>query len=63
MKNVCYFMLKVFLVLEIFTFLSWLFGYAEKRRDKKAKVNLSIYAVTTRTAINYNTDIAGYLKK
>ena len=51
-------MLKVFLVLEIFTFLSWLFGYAEKRRDKKAKVNLSIYAVTTRTAINYNTDFA-----
>ena len=36
MKHAFYFMLKSPFVLEIFTFLSWLFGYAEKRLDKKA---------------------------
>ena len=38
-KNAFYFMLKALFVLEIFTFLSWLFGYVEKRLDKKAMVN------------------------
>ena len=37
-KNVFYFMLKALFVLEIFTFLSWLFGYVEKRPDKKAQL-------------------------
>ena len=46
MKNTSYFMLKVLLVHEIFTFLPWLFGYAEKRLDKKAKVDFNIYGVT-----------------
>ena len=39
MKNVFYFMLKAVFVLEIVTFLSWLFGYVEKRLDEKAMVN------------------------
>ena len=35
MKNALYFMLKAFFILEIFTFLYFLFGYVEKRLDKK----------------------------
>ena len=46
MKNTSYFILKTFFVLEIFHFLSWLFGYVEKRLNKKSKVNLKIYQVT-----------------
>ena len=48
MKNDFYFLLKLkaLLVLEIFTFLSWLFAYVEKRFDKKAMVNFNIYDVT-----------------
>ena len=56
-------MLKALFVLETFTILSWLFGYVEKRLYKKAKVNFKIYDVTDRTASNYNTHIAQYLKK
>ena len=41
MKYDCYFMLKTLFVLEIFT-LSWLFGYVEKRLDKKTNVNFKI---------------------
>ena len=62
-KNVFYFMLKALSVLEIFTFLSWGFGYVEKRLDKKVKVNSKIYDVTDRTTNNYNTHIVQYLKK
>ena len=54
MKNAFYFMLKALFVLEIFTFLSWLFGYVEKRLDKKAMVNFKIYDVTDWTTNNYN---------
>ena len=39
------FKLQAVFVLEISTCLSWLFGYIEKRLDKKAKVNLEIYEV------------------
>ena len=46
MKNAFYFMLRAFFVLHIFPFLSWLFGYVEKRIDKKAKHNFKIYDVT-----------------
>ena len=60
MKNAFYFMLKAF-VLEILVFLSWIFGYAEKRHDKKAMVSLKMYDVTDWTANNYNTHIAQYL--
>ena len=55
MKNVFYFMLKALFVLEIFTFLSWLFGYTEKRLEKKVKVNSKIYNITDWTTNNYNT--------
>ena len=66
MKNDFYFLLKLkaLLVLEIFTFLSWLFAYVEKRFDKKkAMVNFNIYDVTDWTTNKYNTRIAQYLKK
>ena len=36
MKNAFYFMLKALFVLEIFPFLSCLFGYVEKWLDKKS---------------------------
>ena len=50
MKNAFYFMLKALFVLEIFT----LFGYVEKRLDKKADFNFKIYDVTGWAANNYN---------
>ena len=59
----CFFMLKTLSVLETFTFLLWLFGYLEKRLDKKAYVNLKIYDVTDWATNNYNTYIMQYLKK
>ena len=62
-KILFYFMLKAFSVLEIFAFLSWLFGYLEKRLDKKAMVSFKYYDVTDWTTNNYNTHIAKYLKK
>ena len=58
MKNVFSFLLKALFVLKMFTFLSWLFDYAEKRLDKKIKVNLKIYEVTDWTANNYNIHFA-----
>ena len=63
MKNAFHFMLKALFVLDIFTFLSRVFGYVEKRLDKKAMVNYKIYDVTDWTTNNYNTHIAQYLKK
>ena len=63
MKNVFYFMLKTLFDLEIFTFLSWLFGYVEKQLDKKVKINSKFYDITDWIANNYNTHIAQYLKK
>ena len=39
-------MLNAFFVLEIFTCLSWLFGYVEKPFDKDAKVDSKFYDVT-----------------
>ena len=62
MKNIFYFMLKDLFVLEIFTFLSWLFSYEQKRFDKKVKVNSKIYDITDWTTNNYNTHIAQYHK-
>ena len=61
MKNVYYFMLKALFVLEIFTFLHWLFAYVEKRLDKKAMFNFKIYDVTECITNNYNTFIVQYL--
>lgn len=45
-KNAFYLMLKALFVLEVFTFLSWCFGYVEKWLDKKAMVTYKIYHVT-----------------
>ena len=46
MKNASYLMLKAPFVLEIFSFLCWLFGYVVKQLDKKGKVNFKIYDMT-----------------
>ena len=62
MNSAFYFTLKDLLILEIFTFLSWFFGYAEKRLVKKAMVNCKIY-VTDWTTNNYNRHVAQYFKK
>ena len=56
-------MLKYLFVLEIFSFLSWVFGYVEKRLDEKAMglcQNLWRHRLDKN---NYNTHIAQYLKK
>ena len=63
MRNAFYFMLKARSVLEIFTFLSRLYGYVEKQLDKQAKVIFKIYDVTDRTTNNYNIYIPQYLQK
>ena len=63
MKNAFYFMLKALLIFEILTFTSWLFGYVEKRLDKKAMVNFKVDDVTDWTTNDHNTHIAQYLKK
>ena len=62
MKNAFYFKLKALFDLEIFTFLSCLFGYAEKWLDKKAMVIFEIYDVTDCITNNHNTYIHQYLK-
>ena len=45
MKNVFYFTLKGLVVLEIFDFSFWLFGYVRKQFDNKVKLNFKIYDV------------------
>ena len=57
MKNAFYFVFKALFVRQIYTFLSRIFGYAEKRLDKKAMVNFKIYDVIVWTTNNYNTQI------
>ena len=54
------FMLKALFHFEIFSFLSWLFGYAEKQLDKKANFNFKICDVTdyTRNAIHIVLNIS-----
>ena len=63
MKNTFYFMLKALFVLEIFTFLFCFFYYAERRLDKKAKINFKDYDVKDWATNNYNTHMVQYLKK
>ena len=46
MKKVFYFMIKAQFILETFTFLPLLFGYVEKRLDKKAIINFRNYGAT-----------------
>ena len=55
-------MLKDLFVLEISTFLSWIFGYVENQPDKKAIVNLKVFDVTDCTTNNYNTNITQYFQ-
>ena len=62
-KNAFYFLLKALFVLKIFEFLSWLFSHAEKRLDKKDKVNFKIYDFTTWLKNNHNIHIDQYYKK
>ena len=61
-KNAFYFMLKALFVLEIFPFLSWLFGYVEKGLNKGAKDNFKLDDVIDWTTNNCNTYIAQYRK-
>ena len=63
MKNYFYFTSKALLVLKIFKFLSQLFRHVAKRLDKKDKVSLKFYDVTTWLTSNCNTHIAQYLEK
>ena len=56
-------MLKDVFVLEVLTFLSWLFGDAKNWLDKKAKVNFKIFDVTDWTVNNYNTHTEQHLQK
>ena len=46
MKNAFYFKLIALFVLEIFTVLTWPFGYVEKQIDKKANDNFKTFYVT-----------------
>ena len=62
MKNASYFTLKTIFVIEILTFLSGFFGYAEKRFDKKVEVYFKINDVTAWITNSYNTCIVQYLK-
>ena len=62
-KMLFHFMLKALFIFEIFTFLSRLLGYVEKRLYEKAMANFNTYDVTDWTANNCNTHIAQYLKK
>ena len=61
-ENAFYFMLKTLFVLEIFTFLSWLFGYTEKRIDKKVMVTFKIFDVADCKTNNYSTQMIVYKK-
>ena len=56
-------MLNALFVLKIFIFLSLLFGYVDRRLDKKAKVTCRIYDVREWIRNNYNTHLSQYLKK
>ena len=57
MKTAFYFMFKALFVRQIFTFLSRIYGYVEKRLDKRAMINFKIYDVIVWTTNNYNTQI------
>ena len=64
MKNAICFISEALFVLEVFTFLFRIFGYLEKRLDKKDIVNFKIYDFTDWTTNNCNTSvITQYLKK
>ena len=62
-KNAFNFMVNALFVLKTFIFLSLLFGYVDRRLDKKAKVTCRIYDVREWIRNNYNTHLSQYLKK
>ena len=62
-KYVFYFLFKALFVLQIFTFLFRVFGFLEKRLDKKVMISFKIYGVTDWTTNNQNTYITKDLKK
>ena len=63
MKNAIYFTSKALFVLEIFKFLSCLFGHVAERLDKKGKVNFNIGDVKAWVTNNCETHIVQYLEK
>ena len=62
MKNAFHFTSKAIFILEIFMFLSLLFGYLENCLDDKTKVNFKIYGVSDWTRNSYNAYNVQYLK-
>ena len=58
LKNAFCFTSKAVFVLEIFKFLSWLFGHVAKQFDQKDKVNFKIYDVKAWLTNNSNAHIA-----
>ena len=62
-KNAFYFILKALFVLEIFKFLSGLFGHVAKWVNKKDMVNFKFYDVTAWLADNHNTNVAQYFRE
>ena len=63
MKNVFYFVLKAFLVLKIFNFLSRHFGHVGKKLNQKDKANFKIHDFTAWFTNNCNKHIAQCLTK
>ena len=57
MKNAFYFTSIALFVLNIFKFLSWLFGHVVKRLDWKDKVNFKFHDVTAWLTNYFNTQL------
>ena len=64
MKKSFLFMLKALFALEIFTFLSWLFGYVEKRIDSKVKTDgkTGLQIITIHTLSNIARTMVGHAR-
>ena len=58
-----YFISKALFVLNIFKFLSLLFGRVSERLDEKDKINFKFYDITAWLTNNCNTHIAQHLEK
>ena len=63
MKDAYYFIVKAFLVLKIFKFLSCLFEQVEKMARLERQINFKMYDVTTWLSNIYNANIAQYVRK
>ena len=63
LKNYFYFMLEGIFIFNVFAFLSWRFGYAERWLDKRAIVNLRFYEVKEWTTNDCNISIVQKLKR